>query len=157
MGYYLDVPEIRALVLDIVVGEVRKAADEHGSVVVVAHSLGSIVGYDLFDVLGGDVDVRLLVTTGSPLGFPIVKGNLLPAGPRDRAAPMAASGAVPWLNAFDVQDFVALVHPLRQSYGGVVVDERTFNPSDPHSISDYLSDPDIARPIGRALVGGSPW
>ena len=31
-------------------------------------------------------------------------------------------------------------------------DERTQNPSDPHSIQDYLSDPDVAGPIADALA-----
>ena len=159
VGYYLDVPDIRRLVLDIVAGEVRKAADEHGSVIVVAHSLGSIVGYDLFDVLAGEVDVRLFVTTGSPLGYPVVQRNLLPAmpGSAPRGVPEVGGTAVPWLNAFDVRDFVALVHPLATFYRGSLQEERTFNPSDPHSIGDYLADPDVARPIGAALAGHRPW
>ncbi len=158
VAYYLDVEKIRDLVLDIVADDVRAAADSHGSVVMVAYSLGSIVGYDLFDRLSGDVDVPLFVTTGSPLGFPVVRGALRPSKIKDRAAPRGRGGAaVPWLNAYDVQDFVALVHPLRPLYGNTPVDERTFNPSDPHSIQDYLSDPDVARPIGRALAGRRPW
>jgi hypothetical protein len=157
VAYYLDVPAVRDLVLGIVGDEVRKAADQHGSVVVVAHSLGSVVGYDLFDALAGEVDVRLLVTSGAPLGLPVVKGALRPTGVRDRGAPAAKDGPVPWLNAYDVQDFVCLVHPLRGHYGDAARDERTHNPSDPHSIQDYLSDPDVARPIGRALAGRDPW
>ena len=158
VAYYLDVEKIRDLVLDIVADDVRKAAESHGSAVIVAHSLGSIVGYDLFDRLSGDVDVPLFVTTGSPLGFPVVRGALRPSRIKDRAAPKCKDGAaVPWLNAFDVQDFVALVHPLRSYYGNAPLDERTFNPSDPHSIQDYLADPDVARPIGRALAGRAPW
>ena len=31
-------------------------------------------------------------------------------------------------------------------------DERTFNPTYPHSIADYLSDPDVAGPIGNVLA-----
>jgi hypothetical protein len=159
VAYYLDVPEIRRLVLDIVVADVRKAAAEHERVVVVAHSLGSIVGYDLFDALAGEVDVPLFVTAGSPLGFPVVQRNLLPdqAGNGRRGGPVRNRAPVPWLNAFDVRDFVALVHPLAKFYDAPLQDERTFNPSDPHSIQDYLSDPDVARPIGRALAGREPW
>lgn len=41
------------------------------------------------------------------------------------------------------------------SVAGQLVEELTRNPSDPHSIEDYLSDPDpdpdVAVPIGRAL------
>jgi hypothetical protein len=156
VGYYLDVPAIRKVVLDIVAGDVRKAADQHGSVVIVAHSLGTIVGYDVFDALAGEVDVRMLVTCGSPLGFPVVRDALLPSGAA-HAAPASRGGPVPWLNAYDVRDFVCLVHPLRDHYRKAPRDERTFNASDPHSISDYLGDPDVARPIGRALAGRAPW
>jgi hypothetical protein len=156
VAYYLDVPTIRDLLVGIVADDVRASAERHGSVVVVTHSLGTIVGYDLFDALGGAVDVRMLVTCGSPLGFPVVREALRPrAG--NRGALTGASGAVPWLNAYDVQDFVALIHPLRDSFGGAPRDERTHNPGDPHSIEDYLSDPDVARPIGRALRGRAPW
>lgn len=157
VGYYLDVPAIRDLVVGIVADEVRAAADRHGSVVVVAHSLGSVVGYDVFEALAGEVDVRLLVTSGSPLGFPVVRAALRPSGVRDRGAPAAKDGPVPWLNAYDVQDFVCLVHPLAGHYGQGTRDERTVNPGDPHSIQDYLSDPDVARPVGRAMAGRAPW
>jgi hypothetical protein len=159
VAYYLDVPEIRGLVLDIVAGEVRKAADEHGQVIVLAHSLGSVVGYEVFDALGGAVDVPLFVTTGCPLGLPAVMRNLVPPwkGGGKRPGPELGGAQVPWLNAFDVRDFVALVHPLGSVYAGALRDERTHNPSDPHSIQDYLADPDVARPIGRVLAGRAPW
>jgi hypothetical protein len=159
VAYYLDVEEIRSLVLDEVAGAVRKAAGEHGQVVVVAHSLGSVVGYDLFDALGSEVDVPLFVTAGCPLGLPAVMRNVRPAHSvrQQRPGPEIKAAAVPWLNAYDVRDVVALVNPLASFYTGGMRDERTFNGSDPHSIADYLSDPDVARPIGRALAGRSPW
>jgi hypothetical protein len=159
VAYYLDVPDIRKLVLDTVVADVRKAAREHDQVVLLAHSLGTVVGYDLFDAIGNDVDIPLFVTTGCPLGLPVVQRNVLPAWNPSGKRPGPALGgtALPWLNAYDVRDFVALVHPLGDSYDAPLHEERTFNPSDPHSIQDYLSDPDVARPIGRALAGRAPW
>lgn len=159
VAYYLDVAEIRRLVLDLVTAEVRKAADEHGRVVVLAHSLGSAVGYDLFDAVGDDIDVPLFVTTGCPLGLPVVQRNVLPAwnAAGKRPGPALHGKPIPWLNAYDVRDFVALVHPLAGSYEAPLQEERTFNPSDPHSIQDYLADPDVARPIGRVLGGRPPW
>jgi hypothetical protein len=60
-----------------------------------------------------------------------------------------------WLNAFDVLDVVALVHPLASRFSSGpqrIRDERTFNPTAPHSVSDYLSDPDVAGPIGDVLA-----
>jgi hypothetical protein len=156
VGYYLDVRSIRDRVVAIVTDDVRASAERHGSVVIVAHSLGTIVAYDVFDALGADVDVRMLVTCGSPLGFPVVREALRPSG-ADHGAPAAGGGPVPWLNAYDVQDFVALIHPLRDAFRGAPRDERTFNASDPHAIQDYLGDSDVARPIGRALRGRAPW
>jgi hypothetical protein len=159
VAYYLDVPQIRKLVLDIVAADVRKAAAAHDRVVVLAHSLGSLGGYDLFDVLRGSVDIPLFVTAGCPLGFPVVQRNLLPDwnGAGKRAGPKLKGTSVPWLNAFDVRDFVALVHPLANVYTAALQEERTFNAADPHAIQDYLADPDVARPIGRALAGKRPW
>jgi hypothetical protein len=88
-----------------------------------------------------------------------VQRNVLPAwnASGKRRGPAVHGNQVPWLNAYDVRDFVALVHPLADSYDAPLQEERTFNPSDPHSIQDYLSDPDVARPIGRALAGRAPW
>ncbi|MCW2701370.1 MAG: V8-like protein Glu-specific endopeptidase-like protein [Blastococcus sp.] len=159
VAYYLDVEEIRRLVLDEVARAVRKAAGEHQQVVVIAHSLGSVVGYDLFDELAGEVDVPLFVTAGCPLGLPAVMRNVRPAHSvqAQRPGPQLRSTPVPWLNAYDVRDVVALVNPLGNFYTGGVRDERTFNAGAPHSIADYLSDPDVARPIGRVLTGQAPW
>jgi hypothetical protein len=159
VAYYLDVSDIRNLVLNTVEAGVRDAAAARGSVVLVTHSLGAIVGYDLFSRLADTVDIPLFVTAGSPLGYPVVERDLLP-GPdpaMPRPGPALNGTQVPWLNAFDVQDFVALVHPLGNFYRGDLREERTLNPSDPHSIPDYLADPDVARPIGRALSGSAPW
>jgi hypothetical protein len=138
---------------------VRRAARDHDKVVLLTHSLGTVVGYDLFDALAGAVDVPLFITAGCPLGLPVVERNLLPRSTRDgkRAGPELRGAPVPWLNAFDVRDFVALEHPLAKVFTGALRDERTFNASDPHSIQDYLSDPDVARPIGRVLAGKPPW
>jgi hypothetical protein len=85
--------------------------------------------------------------------------NLVPTwrGGDRRPGPELGGAPVPWLNAFDVRDFVALVHPLGNFYSGELRDERTHNPSDPHSIQDYLADPDVARPLGRVLAGRAPW
>jgi endonuclease G, mitochondrial len=78
-------------VLGIVADYVRKAADQRGSVVIVAHSLGSIVRYDVFDLVAREIEVDLLVTAGSPLGFPVVLGALRPSGAA-RGAPAARGG-----------------------------------------------------------------
>lgn len=157
VAYYLEMPAMRDTVLGIVDRELRRALPDGGDVVVIGHSLGSIVAYDALTRLPDRYRVRLLVTAGSPLGYPIVQKNLLGKQP---GRPPAVPACVPrvaggWLNAYDVLDVVALVHPLTGAYaeavGGQLSDERTHNATGPHSIEDYLSDPDVAGPIGRAL------
>ena len=159
VAYYLDVPQIRRLVLDIVVADVRRAAAAHDRVVLLTHSLGTVVGYDVFDSIRNTVEVPLFITAGCPLGLPVVQRSLLPTAKVSgkRPGPAVDGAAVPWLNAYDVRDFVALASPLAGFYAAPLQEERTFNASDPHSIQDYLADPDVARPIGRALAGERPW
>ena len=161
VAYYLELSGMRDLVLGIVREELARQQPAGGDVVVVGHSLGSVVAYDLLTRLPSTYRVRLLVTAGSPLGFPIVQKNLLAASPGVRpAVPPVVPPAVParraaWLNAYDVRDVVALLNPLAGSFTealpGQLVDERTHNPSCPHAIEDYLSDPDVAVPISRAM------
>ena len=97
------------------------------------------------------------MTAGSPLGYGIVQNNLHGRGsgakppvpliePRD--------GQPYWLNAYDVRDFVALVHPIYKRFaeGATRIrDGITHNPSGAHSIEDYLADPDVAGPVGAAV------
>ena len=99
VAYYLEMPEMRESVLGIVDSGLRRAVPDGGDVVVLGHSLGSIVAYDALTRLPDRYRVRLLVTAGSPLGYPIVQKNLLGkqpghrrrCRPRCRARPAAGS------------------------------------------------------------------
>ena len=157
VAYYLQMPRMRETVLKVVMDDLNRSLPDGGDLVVVGHSLGSVVAYDLLTALPSTFRVRQFVTAGSPLGLPVVKRHLLGADGRTRPT---VPGAVPhrshgWLNAYDVLDFVALLHPLAGDFAeavpGQITDERTHNATGPHSITDYLADPDVAAPIGRAL------
>lgn len=159
IAYYLELKEMRETVLGTVERDVHRTLPDGGELVLIGHSLGSIVAYDLLTRLPESYRVRLFVTAGSPLGYPIVQNNLLG---RVRGQKPVIPSVVPqtpgaWLNAYDVLDFVALVHPLAGTYTegvrGQLSDERTYNPTGPHAIEDYLADPDVAGPVGRALDG----
>ena len=162
VAYYLEDDTMRDEVQAVVSESLtRITADGHSDVVVIGHSLGSCVAYDALQRYSGSARVRLLVTAGSPDGYPVVKRNLWggPEGAAERGIPSVVnpvSGHLRWLNVFDEHDVVALVHPLGPLFAAgsdAMRDERTQNPSDPHSIQDYLSDPDVAGPIADALTG----
>lgn len=126
-------------------GIVRDAITQE-STVVVAHSLGTVVAYNVLRREGRNLDVPLLVTLGSPLGIAAVRRQLVPL-----KSPKVGC----WYNAFDRRDIVAL-NPLDEAHFPVAppilnksdVDNTTDNR---HGISGYLSDPAVARRIHEAI------
>jgi hypothetical protein len=157
VAYYLEVQRMRDAVLKIVREDVERAQAQHDDVVVIGHSLGSVVAYDLLQDQQPQRPVRLLGTAGSPLALPIVQDNLPGAsrGTKPPIPPIEPRGDGPsWINAYDVRDWVALVHPLNKYFAdgqAKIRDVVTHNPSGAHSIEDYLADPDVAGPIGAAV------
>ncbi len=145
VAYYLADETCRKAVLDIV----REAVDGvTGPVVVVGHSLGSVVAYDF--VASGEmprgVDVRLLLTAGSPLGLEIVR-NHLPSGARYPA------GVRRWVSAYSRNDPVAIGHPIKAFYKGdsKVADLEVSNPGDAaHSIGAYLGHKTVGTALAKA-------
>ena len=91
---YLRRPVARRAVNALIRAEI---AGSDGPVVVVGHSLGSVVCYDVLDELGSQVDVPLFVTLGSPLGIEAVKRRLThPLG--------MPAGVARWVNVADDRD-----------------------------------------------------
>lgn len=145
---YMKNPGIR----DLIETGVRDALAPGEETVVVAHSLGTVVAYNLLhrEAEAQGWRVPLLVTLGSPLGVTALRQWL---------APIRYPGGVSeWFNAYDPDDIVALypldaehfdVTPAIENWGGV--DNGTSNQ---HGIGGYLSDSQVARRIHDALSGG---
>ena len=144
---YLDRGEIRELVLDTVL----ETAPASGKLVLVSHSLGTVVAMDLLTRLPDQVEVVQLVTAGSPLGMDTVFKRLLSRGPR---RPDRVGG---WLNAWCPADAVAIGCPLRDDWGDRLTEVITDNPKDrAHSIEEYLADGRVAAAIGTVLGAARP-
>jgi endonuclease G len=144
---YLDRDEIRELVLDTVLATTPSS----GKLVLVSHSLGTVVAMDLLSRLPDQVEVVQLVTAGSPLGMDTVFKRLLSGGPRrpDRVGS--------WLNAWCPADAVAIGCPLRDDWGDRLTEVITDNPKDrAHSIEEYLADGRVAAAIGAGLGAARP-
>lgn len=115
--------------------------------VVVSHSLGTVVAYNILRSDRRSLRVPLLVTVGSPLGVRAI---------RDQFRPLRFPSPVEaWYNAFDSRDVVAL-YPLDTVNFPVVpgienngnVKNHTDNR---HGIVGYLDDPAVAKRILSAL------
>ncbi|GIG37588.1 hypothetical protein Cpa01nite_29690 [Cellulomonas pakistanensis] len=135
-------------VRDTIEDGVRKALDGTQGAVVVSHSLGTVVAYNLLRREAGPRgwDVPLLVTLGSPLGVTNISRTLRPVSWPDRVGT--------WFNAYDPDDLVAL-RPLTAPWFPVDrIDDygKVDNPtSNQHGISGYLSDARVAATILEAL------
>ena len=145
-GFLTDVAVYLRFARDAVLDMVRRAIDDtDGEVVMVAHSLGSLVALDLLDEAPIRDRTALLVTAGSPLGLAAVYRNL--------RTPGALHPGVEWINAWDPDDFGALGHPLGPLYGEPLEDIRVDNPSDEiHSIERYLGHESVASRVGARLA-----
>lgn len=132
---------------------VRTAFTAGRESVVVSHSLGTVVAYNVLKREGAERDLKvpLFVTLGSPLAVTVVKKRLRPIG--------HPSCAQRWFNAMDERDVVALF-PLSPEHFDVdpAIENKTDvdNPTENrHGISGYLADAVVARRIHDALTGGA--
>jgi len=129
---------------------VRAAIPDDAEAVVVGHSLGSVVGYNLLRREGEREGwkVPLYVTLGSPLAVTAIRKALQPL-----TSPTCVGG---WLNAMDPNDIVSL-YPLEPPRFGLQpaienkTDVENHTPNQ-HGIAGYLDDPVVARRIYEALV-----
>ncbi len=142
--------------------------EKNQQIMVVAHSMGSIIGYDALRDLGqSDPDIRVshLVTIGSPLGLPHVRGKIIKE--RNGGAQVRTPSIIgkSWLNFADKKDPVAMDVHLRNDYdknanGVQVVDDLVANdyvePGKPdkhnhHKSYGYLRTPEFSNHLKAFL------
>jgi hypothetical protein len=116
--------------------------------VVVAHSLGTVIAYNVLTNCSVPTAIYNFVTLGSPLGYTAVRNRI--------ELPVAMPGCViDWFNARDPTDIVAGI-PLDKSTFDILppIEEKADiqNTTDNHhGIEGYLTDPVVASRIYRAL------
>ncbi|MEU9992987.1 serine protease [Streptomyces sp. NPDC048045] len=138
---YLDDRRVKDAVLDSVLDTLPK----EGEVILVSHSLGTVVGMDLTTRLSPARTIHL-TTAGSPLGLDSVYKRLLIGGPT------RPDTVTDWLNAWCPSDAVAIGCPLADNWADTVTDVAVINARDrAHSIVEYLSHPEVAGEIGARL------
>lgn len=143
---YLKNPGVRRTIDD----GVLQAMQPGVPTVVVSHSLGTVVAYNLLKREGAARGwvVPLFVTLGSPLGVTAIRQAMSPI-----EFPSCAGA---WFNAMDERDVVAL-YPLTKDHFDV--DPAIVNKTDVrnhtdnrHGIGGYLDDAEVARRIHAACV-----
>lgn len=149
---YLNHSGIRETIHD----GIREAVTPGVETVVVAHSLGTVVAYNLLRQEGHLLgwNIPLFVTLGSPLAVKAIRRAIR------NAAPVRCPTCVSrWFNALDERDIVALypLDPARFPLDPIepaIENKRDVRNETPnrHGISGYLDDEHIARQIYLALA-----
>lgn len=142
---YMNNPHIRAQVLN----RVLKSLPESGQLVIVGHSLGSVIAADLVRRLPIGLDVAGMVTIGSPLA----NGNFDVDKLRETLKEPPTNLAW-WVNFWNVHDPVA-AHRGVSSVFPWMIDFRiqTRVSRHVHDAVEYLNDESVAVAIGFALFG----
>lgn len=120
--------------------------------VIVAHSLGSVVAYEVLCAAPGPA-VLSLVTLGSPLGLANLIFDRLQPEPGPPGEGMRGHWPGPvlsWTNIADAGDVVAAMEDLRPLFGAAIRQIRVHNGSHAHDMRPYLTE----RLTGAAIVAG---
>lgn len=155
---------------DIIRKRLAEALKEHqeDDILLIGHSMGSIIAYDVIQNIIPEVDIHTFVTIGSPLGFPVIMGKI--ASDRNRNLPRLNKLKTPesvknkWFNLSDLEDRIALIYKLSENFnanesGILVIDKIVHNnyeingERNPHKSFGYLRTPEMAAIIYDFLIG----
>jgi len=115
-----------------------------GSIILVAHSLGSVIAVDLLTKLHPNLTVDLLLTIGSPLAIKRLGDPGLAEFPYDRVGG--------WVNLYDPGDIVTVGCGVGRRFPAAC--DITVETGQSHSAAAYLSNPAAAAVIGHHAFGG---
>jgi hypothetical protein len=150
--------------------ELAKVIRKHRrkKIMLISHSMGTIISYDVFSHVVPDVKIDTFITIGSPLGLPIIMKKIF----QERGLEFRKGAVAPapenimrrWLNFSDLSDPVAANYNLSDDYApnslGVgpvdcivendyILDGRVR----PHKLYGYLRVPPVSWAIYNFLKG----
>ena len=143
---YLSDPQIRAQVLKRILASLPAS----GRLVIVGHSLGSVIAADLLRRLPVGIEVAALVTIGSPLSNGAFDFDKLKDSLREPPTNLAW-----WANFWNASDPVAARRGLSSAFPWMV-DFRIETTRDVvrgHFAEEYLSSEAVGAAVGFALFG----
>jgi len=103
----------------------------------IAHSMGSIVVFDVLNFMIPEIEIDTLVTIGSPLGLPIVVSKIAAEQKRKQMENLIATPpgiSKNWYNLADIRDHVAVNYQLADDF---MQNKRGVSPKDFLVHNDY--------------------
>jgi hypothetical protein len=133
-----------------------RASKPDEPLVVIAHSMGTMIAYDCLKCVPDCPKIDWLLTVGSPLGIDEIQDGFSPLWTSDNGYP-SEKLLRGWINIFDPLDIVARLDPYLandylQASHPVIRDivESNWGVSR-HSISKYLQGKELRRAVRQAL------
>lgn len=170
--YYAKQPEVNdpsfKSIKDIIRNRLKEIIRKHKGkqIFLIAHSMGSIIAYDVSNLIVKDAEIDTLITMGSPLGIPIIVSKI--AEELKTFHPEIVKLRTPksiknnWFNFSDIEDNVALNYNLNDDYeknknGVKVIDILIENnymvrgERNPHKSYGYLRAPEFSQVLANFL------
>lgn len=144
---YLTQPRIRAQVLQRVLDQLP----ESGRVVIVAHSLGSVIAADLLRRLPVGIEIVGLVTIGSPLANARFDVDVIRDSLKEPPANLGW-----WVNFWNALDPIVANRGLSSVFPWMLdfsVSSAALPDISAHSAVNYLAMPSVAEAIGYGVFG----
>lgn len=136
-------------------------------ILLICHSMGSIVAFDVLSRLPEEITIHIFVTIGSPLGLPVIVSRIFDEQKKKNPSvekPLAPDSIVGrWINMSDIEDKVALDHTLADDFGqngrGILAEDvfvyndyEINGEPNSHKSFGYLRTPEIATVINNFLI-----
>ncbi|MEP7192150.1 MAG: hypothetical protein ABI903_04725 [Actinomycetota bacterium] len=115
-----------------------------GAIILIAHSLGSVIALDLLTKLHPNLTVDLLLTIGSPLAIKRLGDPGFAEFPYDRVGG--------WVNLYDPGDIVTVGCGVGRRFPAAC--DITVETGQSHAAAAYLSNPAAAAVVGHHAFGG---
>lgn len=164
-----DENKIKCAVKDIIRKRAVKVLEKYKNdeIILVAHSMGSIIIYDVLTFILPELKIDTFITIGSPLGLPIIMSKI--AAEQNMKVHIKEKLKTPpgvesnWYNFSDLEDKVAMNYDLGDDYnenskGIKVIDMIVHNnyqinaERNPHKAYGYLRTPEFAEVLYQFLV-----
>ena len=171
--YYTEELNNKDNIRDVIRNKAAEVLKKHkdDEIFLIAHSMGTIVIYDVLTLLLPDLKIDTLATMGSPLGLPIVMGKIaaeVKLKPRIKEKLKTPPGVKRyWYNFSDLEDKIAMNYNLADDYdknsNGVQAVDFVVNNNyevkgerNPHKSYGYLRTPEFSKVLSEFLEREEP-
>lgn len=169
-AYYSDVKDSKhPLIRETLRNRLKSVLIEHKNdeILLIAHSMGSIIAFNVLSLFEEEIQIDTLITIGSPLGLPVVISKI--ANELKLKNHKTGKSGTPesiknhWFNFSDLEDKIAFNYKLdddiSESSNGVKVIDFLVNNTyaskghhNPHKSYGYLRTPEVAAKIYQFLT-----